>query len=823
MLSTALRKINNLRLMSAIMLVASLPIIMAVFFASMLIFENIQTKREMDRLAQVVEVGVQMTRVVHEQQKERGATSIFLTTEGAEFGDYLTDQRRQTDAQIAILKDMTEGFAISELGDERGELVEHFIESMDAIDRMPMVRSRVDSLDITTSEALGFYTQLNSDMIEFFEHTADISTSIYIARTILATGSFLNGKEHGGIERAVGSGGFALGEFDRFRHARLAQLVAAQDVYFEGFRRDAREDFLKMYNDLQESAPVRKVNEMRDMALNSAPGSMLFGVSGEDFFEAQTARLDGLRDIENALVDYVLKTTAQETLRAERALLWTSLEVIAGIAIAMVIGVFLARMIRGNLSRLSSAATEMTKGNLEVDLPRKTENEVGELIAAMDSFRDSILEGRKLEAEMREREAEQARQKEEQERLEREREAEERRTMEAVRAREQKAAAEIAEVVKACAAGDFSQRLSTEDKEGIFSELCQGINQIGDVADHGLSAIRQALVELSEGNLTFQMEADLKGVFAEIREAMGNTVENLDGIIRTIKTSSTAVDAASIEMATATRELASRTESSASDLETASAAIEELSSTIASVADSASTANKEADQISRKARDGNDVVKSAVEAMQRIRSSSSEIAPITKMIDEISFQTNLLALNASVEAARAGAAGRGFAVVAGEVQNLAARSAKAAKDISALIEQNSTHIASGVALVEDSGRQLEEISDGISDVSAMISSVAAAVRQQSSAIADISNTTTSLDQTMQENSAMVEQTATVTEMLKTNAENLTRGIARFRLRETAVSTSANALKGGERKMSQADLLKIAERLKKEGVKNVLPL
>lgn len=823
MLSTVLRKINNLRLMPAIMLVASLPILMAVFFASMLILENIQTKREMDRLGQVVEVSVQMTRVVHEQQKERGATSIFLTTEGAEFGDYLTEQRRQTDAQIAVLKDLAEGFDIRELGDERRELVEHFVESMEAIDRMSVVRSRVDTLDIPVSEALGYYTQLNSDMIEFFEHTADISTSIYIARTILATGSFLNGKEHGGIERAVGSGGFALGQFDRFRHARLGQLVAAQDVYFEAFRRDAREEFLEMYNDLQESVPAKKVNEMRELALNSAPGAMLFGVSGEDFFDAQTARLDGLRDIENALVGYLLETTARETLQAERGLLWTALEVIAGIAIAVLIGVALARMIRGNLARLSSAATEMTKGNLEVELPRQTENEVGELISAMDSFRDSILEGRKLEAEMREKEAEQARQKEERERLEREREAEERRQMEELRAREQKAAEEIAEVVKACAAGDFSQRLSTDDKDGVFAELCHGINRIGDVADYGLGAIRQALVELSEGNLTHKMEANLSGVFAEIREAMDNTIENLDGIIRTIKTSGVAVDSASVEMATATRELASRTESSASDLETASAAIEELSSTIASVADSASTANKEADEISRKAREGNDVVKAAVEAMQRIRSSSNEIAPITKMIDEISFQTNLLALNASVEAARAGASGRGFAVVAGEVQNLAARCAKAAKDISALIEQNSGHIASGVALVEDSGRQLEEISDGISDVSAMISSVAAAVRQQSSAIADISSTATSLDQTMQENSAMVEQTATVTEMLKSNAESLTRGISRFRLRETAVSTSAKALNGGEPKMSQADLQKIAERLKKQGVKNVLPL
>lgn len=109
---------------------------------------------------------------------------------------------------------------------------------------------------------------------------------------------------------------------------------------------------------------------------------------------------------------------------------------------------------------------------------------------------------------------------------------------------------------------------------------------------------------------------------------------------------------------------------------------------------------------------------------------------------------NVLALNARVEAARAGAAERGFAVVVAEVQQLTARSAKAASDISELIVQSTKQVKYGSEVVNKSGEALDEIAGGIFEVAEVIQNVSATVREQSTAIGEINKTTAAIDDTL---------------------------------------------------------------------------
>lgn len=137
--------------------------------------------------------------------------------------------------------------------------------------------------------------------------------------------------------------------------------------------------------------------------------------------------------------------------------------------------------------------------------------------------------------------------------------------------------------------------------------------------------------------------------------------------------------------------------SQAASIEEISSSVTEISAQVETNSDNAEEASKVTTGASEAAEKGNELMKSMMSAMDDISLSSTEISKIIKVIDEIAFQTNLLALNAAVEAARAGVHGKGFAVVAEEMRNLAARSAKAAKETSELIERSVSKVENGVS------------------------------------------------------------------------------------------------------------------------------
>jgi len=170
-----------------------------------------------------------------------------------------------------------------------------------------------------------------------------------------------------------------------------------------------------------------------------------------------------------------------------------------------------------------------------------------------------------------------------------------------------------------------------------------------------------------------------------------------------------------------------------------------------------------------------------VKAMSEINDASKKIADIIGVIDEIAFQTNLLALNAAVEAARAGEQGRGFAVVASEVRNLAGRSATAAKEIKALIQDSVKKVDEGSSLVTQSGTTLDQIVAAVKKVTDIVAEIAAASHEQSAGIDQVNKAVMQLDELTQQNAALVEQASAASQAMAEQARSLNERMSAYQV------------------------------------------
>ncbi|HJV88638.1 MAG TPA: methyl-accepting chemotaxis protein [Noviherbaspirillum sp.] len=306
--------------------------------------------------------------------------------------------------------------------------------------------------------------------------------------------------------------------------------------------------------------------------------------------------------------------------------------------------------------------------------------------------------------------------------------------------------------------------------------------QLGGEPDY---AVRVATT-IASGDLTAQIRLDDRDQ-SSLLFAMKTMQDSLAALVANVRSGTQSIATASSEVAAGSQDLSARTEEQASSLQQTASSMEELTSTVKQNAENAQQANQLAHVASDTASRGGQVVADVVRTMGSISASASKISDIIGVIDGIAFQTNILALNASVEAARAGEQGRGFAVVAGEVRNLAQRSAAAAREIKALIEESVEQVGAGSTLVNEAGATMDEVVRSVTRVTDIMEEITAASREQSAGIEQVNQAMMQMDQVTQQNAALVEEAAAAAESMQLQAAQLNAMASAFRLAQESAA------------------------------------
>jgi methyl-accepting chemotaxis protein len=354
----------------------------------------------------------------------------------------------------------------------------------------------------------------------------------------------------------------------------------------------------------------------------------------------------------------------------------------------------------------------------------------------------------------------------------------------------QKSVEETQAAVKSALDGDLTTRIPLQGKSGQLETLCHGVNDLLGTVSALIEEVNGVVERGKQRDLTARIElASKHGAFETLSAGVNVLIDNMMSVVQQIKSAVCQVKTGVQEIATGNANLSKRTEEQAANLAETACSMKQMTATVRQTADNAGQANQLAMAARQQAEKGGVVVNAAVASMAGINAASRKIAEIISVIDEIAFQTNLLALNAAVEAARAGEQGRGFAVVATEVRNLAGRSATAAKEIKALIQDSVAKVDEGSKLVDQSGKVLEDIVSAVKKVTDIVAEIAAASREQSCGIEQVNKAVMQMDSTTQQNAALVGQAAAASHAIVAQTYALDEAISSYQVEEEAARSN----------------------------------
>lgn len=351
---------------------------------------------------------------------------------------------------------------------------------------------------------------------------------------------------------------------------------------------------------------------------------------------------------------------------------------------------------------------------------------------------------------------------------------------------------EMADVAQKLADGNLNVNITVADSDNEIGQLSRAFADTISSLKGYISEIKWALSKIADGDLTIQAKTKFKGDFTELQDSILYIISALNETLTNISRSSEQVSAGSEQVSNASQALAQGATEQASSIEELSASITEISSHVKENAENAEDASNNVSEVASEIELSNKHMNNMVDAMSQINEASNQIGRIIKTIQDIAFQTNILSLNAAVEAARAGAAGKGFAVVADEVRNLASKSAEAAKDTTALIENSVRQVENGSKIADQTAQSLKRVVTAAEKVSKTVESISKSSALQSSAIDQVTIGVEQISSVVQTNSATAEESAAASEEFSGQAQALKLLVGKFKLKKQSDSNISNS-------------------------------
>ena len=691
--------------------------------------DNLRIKDE--TLQVVTRIVSNISDLVHEIQKERGITAAYIGSNGQKFEKELEEQRANTNMQFDVL----DGYlAVVEYSSSE-EFKDNLHLSMSTLKKLNDVRSEITMLNIHPEEAISYYSQVNSLFLETISSVIKMATNKYEANDLSAFYYFLMTKERAGSERAVLSNSFARNKFFSGMKQEFVTVLTEQNTYLKVFNAVAQQKFINFYDDTVHGKAINAVENMRTIALETKYIGG-FGTDATYWFAQITKKINMLKKVDDYLANsllYKINTIKDDT----TALMY---KVIISSILSLLFVIIMGRIITVRI----------------VDALDKFKDGLGNFFAyairEKDFLEPMVVSGRDEFAQMTADMNEQIKKTEH------------------IIEQDKKVVLEIDDIMGKVKSGFLGFTIKQKGATTEVESLRININAMLEDTKKKVDDINIVLDNYAGGDYTYDLDKESKkAMHGDIGSLLTSSVllgTSVSQLLAMISNAGNELNKSTEVLKTSSENLSQSSNAQASSLEETAAAIEEITSNIENSAENIMSMSKLADNLNNSANTGAKLAQETSQSMDDINDKVTNINKAIEVIDQIAFQTNILSLNAAVEAATAGEAGKGFAVVAQEVRNLASRSAEAAKDIKALVEDAAQRSNNGKETANKMIEGYTDLNNKIVETKEIIDSVTTSSQEQKEGMSQINDAMNSLDQATQENAVTANSIDTLSNEVK---------------------------------------------------------
>jgi methyl-accepting chemotaxis protein len=370
--------LNNITFKKKLFVLVLLPLICCLYFGIINLTQAIDNKNKLSAGQAFLSLAIVNNSLVHELQKERGMTAVFIGSKGKDFTKNLTNQRRKTDQAN---EKMTQ--ALSAFSSENSEVNNIVAIITKSLNKLVSMRNKIDSLSISVGEALGYYTKQNQMMLRLTGFFINISPKASVKQAI-AYYNFIEAKERAGIERAVASGGFSANKFTAATFQKFIILNAKQETYLEQFLLNSSAQVKANFDNKMDNKAVAQVNIMRNIIMQAGQNGP-FNIETSSWFDNATTRINLLKEIENQQSTNFIEQVNHLLEQANSDLIFTSIILILSLILTIIITLSVLSNLLKQLKEITGAMSKVSKNqDLSVRAKVLSSDELGQVASALN-------------------------------------------------------------------------------------------------------------------------------------------------------------------------------------------------------------------------------------------------------------------------------------------------------------------------------------------------------------------------------------------------------------------------------------------------------